>query len=153
MASRFTVCILAHDIINCIMQCLRVCFKGGRGCMFLTLQNKTTCTEYPHSKENFKHIFPTTYIPYPHSATSLPNTKFIFPKQFFIILCGPSLPERPKARVLALISVMHKLISAVYQQLDCQMHRAEQLLSGQAAWIALPSVNHGKNHSYWATIL
>jgi hypothetical protein len=35
---------------------------------------------------------------------------------------------RPKARVLALISVMPKLISAVYQQLDCQMHTAEQLL-------------------------
>jgi hypothetical protein len=48
---------------------------------------------------------------------------------------------------------MPKLISAVYQQLDCQMHTAEQLLLGQAAWIALPSVHHGKNHSYWATIL
>jgi hypothetical protein len=32
---------------------------------------------------------------------------------------------RPKARVLALINVMPKLISAVYQQLDCQMHTAE----------------------------
>jgi hypothetical protein len=42
---------------------------------------------------------------------------------------------RPKARVLALISVMPKLISAVYQQLDCQMHTAEQLLPGQAAWV------------------
>jgi hypothetical protein len=60
---------------------------------------------------------------------------------------------RPKARVLALIGVMPKLISAVYQQLDCQMHTAEQLLTGQAAWVALPSAHHGKNHSYWATIL
>ncbi len=60
---------------------------------------------------------------------------------------------RPKARVLALISIMLKLISAVYQQLDCQMHKAEQLLSCQAAWVALPSINHGKNHSYWAIIL
>ncbi len=40
---------------------------------------------------------------------------------------------RPDARVLALISIMPKLISAVYQQLDCQMHTAEQLLPGQAA--------------------
>jgi hypothetical protein len=45
-----------------------------------------------------------------------------------IILCGPSLPMRSKARVLALISVMPKLISAVYQQLDYQMHTAEQLV-------------------------
>ena len=41
---------------------------------------------------------------------------------------------RTKARVLALfIAVMPKLLSAVYQQLDCQMHTAEQLLPGQAA--------------------
>jgi hypothetical protein len=60
---------------------------------------------------------------------------------------------RPKARVLDLISVMPKLISTVYQQLDCQMHTAEQLLLGHAAWVALPSVHHGKNHFYWATIL
>jgi hypothetical protein len=60
---------------------------------------------------------------------------------------------RPKARVLALISVMPKLISSVYQQLDCQMHIAEQLLSVQAAWVALSSVHHGKNHSYLDTIL
>ncbi len=60
---------------------------------------------------------------------------------------------RPKARVLTLISVMPKLISAVYQQLDCQMRTAEQLLPGQAACVALPSAHHGKNHSYWATIL
>jgi len=70
-----------------------------------------------------------------------------------IILCGPSLPIKPKARVLALISVMPKLISAVYQQLDYQMHTAEQLLPGQAGSVALPSVHHGKNHFYWATIL
>jgi hypothetical protein len=60
---------------------------------------------------------------------------------------------RPKAIVLALISVMPKLISAVYQQLDCQMHTVEQLLPCQAALVALPSAHHGKNHSYWATIL
>jgi hypothetical protein len=48
---------------------------------------------------------------------------------------------------------MPKLISSVYQQLDCQMHTAEQLLPGQAAWVALPSAHHSKNHSYWATIL
>ncbi len=91
------------------------------------------------------------YSQNPNSATSLPNTKFIFPKQIFIILCGPSLPMRPKARVLALMSVKPKLISAVYQQLDCQMHTAEQLLTSQAAWVVLPSVHHGQNHSYWAT--
>jgi hypothetical protein len=60
---------------------------------------------------------------------------------------------KPKARALALISVMPKLISAVYQQLDCQMLSADQLLQGQAAWVALPSAHHGKNHSYWATIV
>jgi hypothetical protein len=76
---------------------------------------------------------PNIYSQKPNSPTSLPNTKFIFPKQCFIILCGPSLPMRLKARVLALISGMPKLISAVYQQLDCQMHTAEQLLPGQAA--------------------
>jgi hypothetical protein len=73
------------------------------------------------------------YSQNPNGATSLPNTKFIFPKQIFIIPCGPSLPMRPKARVLALISVMPKLISAVYQQLDSQMDTAGQLLPGQAA--------------------
>jgi hypothetical protein len=76
---------------------------------------------------------PNIYSQNPNSATSLPNTKFIFLKLIFIILCGPSLPMRPKASVLALISVMPKLISSVYQQLDCQMHTAEQLLPGQAA--------------------
>ena len=76
---------------------------------------------------------PNIYSQNPNSATSLPNTKFIFLKLIFIILCGPSLPMRPKASVLALISVMPKLISSVYQQLDCQMHTAEQLLTGQAA--------------------
>jgi hypothetical protein len=54
------------------------------------------------------------YSKNPNRATSLPNIKFIFPKQIFIIPCGPFLPMRPKARVLALISVMPKLISAVY---------------------------------------
>ncbi len=39
------------------------------------------------------------YSQNPNSATSLPNTKFKFPKQIFIILCGPSLPMRPKATV------------------------------------------------------
>jgi hypothetical protein len=73
------------------------------------------------------------YSQNPNSTTLLPNTKFIFLKQIFIILCCPSLPMRPKARVLALISVMPKLISAVYQQLDCQMHTAEQLQPGQSA--------------------
>jgi hypothetical protein len=36
---------------------------------------------------------------------------------------------------------------------NCQMLAAEQLLPDQAAWVAFPSVHHGKNHSYWATIL
>jgi hypothetical protein len=76
---------------------------------------------------------PNIYSQNPNSVTSLPNTKFIFPKQIFIILCGPSLPMRPKDKLLALISVMLKLINAVYQHLDCQMHTTEQLLPGQAA--------------------
>jgi hypothetical protein len=33
------------------------------------------------------------------------------------------------------------------------MLAAEQLLSGQAAWVALPRVHHGKKQSYWATVL
>ncbi len=87
---------------------------------------------YKSIKCTVKRI-PNIYSQNPNSATSLPNTQFIFPKQIFIILCGPSLPMRPNARVLALISVMPKFLSAVYQQLDCQIHTAEQLLPGQAA--------------------
>ena len=33
------------------------------------------------------------------------------------------------------------------------MFAAELLLAGQAAWVALPSLHHGKNHSYCTTIL
>ncbi len=70
---------------------------------------------------------PKIYFQNPNSATSLPNTKFIFPKQIFIILCGPSLPMRPKARVLALISVMPYTSSwiARYTQLSssCQVRQ------------------------------
>jgi len=33
------------------------------------------------------------------------------------------------------------------------MLSADQLLPGQAAWVALPSTHHGKNVTYWATIL
>ncbi len=60
------------------------------------------------------------------------------------------LPKRPKARVLALISVVPKLLCAVYKQLDLPELAAEQLLAGQAAWVALPIVHHDKNHSYRA---
>jgi hypothetical protein len=60
---------------------------------------------------------------------------------------------RPKVRVLALISVIPKQLCALYQQLECQMLSADQLLPGQAAWVALPSAHHGKNQAYWATIL
>jgi hypothetical protein len=60
---------------------------------------------------------------------------------------------RPQARVLAQISVMPKLLCAVYQQLELlQMLAAEQLLPGQAAWVALPSIHHGENRSYRVTI-
>ena len=33
------------------------------------------------------------------------------------------------------------------------MLSADQLLPGQAAWVALPSAHHGKNLTYWTTIL
>ncbi len=33
------------------------------------------------------------------------------------------------------------------------MLSADQLLPGQAAWVALPSAHLGKNLTYWATIL
>ena len=33
------------------------------------------------------------------------------------------------------------------------MLSADQLLPGQAAWVALPSAHHGKKLTYWATIL
>jgi hypothetical protein len=36
---------------------------------------------------------------------------------------------------------------------NCQMLSTDQLLSGKAAWVALPSAHHGKNQTYWATIL
>jgi hypothetical protein len=59
----------------------------------------------------------------------------------------------PKARVLALIIVIPKNYYVLYTiSWNCQMLAAEQLLQGQAEWVSLPSV-HGKNHSYWATIL
>jgi hypothetical protein len=56
--------------------------------------------------------------------------------------------------VLALISVMLKPLCAVYQQLswNFQMRAAEQLLPGQAAWVALSSIHRGKKHSYCVTI-
>ncbi len=66
--------------------------------------------EVEHTLKRIRNI----YSQIPNRATSLPNTKFIFPKQIFRIPCGPSLPMRPKARVMALISVMSKLISSVY---------------------------------------
>jgi hypothetical protein len=44
---------------------------------------------------------------------------------------------RPEARVLALFSVMPKILSAVYHSWNSQMLAAEQLLPGQAAWVAL----------------
>ncbi len=44
-----------------------------------------------------------------NSATSILNTKFIFPNNSMWSV----LPMRPKARVLALISVMPKLLCAV----------------------------------------
>jgi len=47
---------------------------------------------------------------------------------------------RSKARVLALISVMTS-------SWNYQMLAAEQLLAGQAAWVALPNFHHGKNNS------
>jgi hypothetical protein len=92
-----------------------------------------------HSKENLKHIFPKSQL-----RDLASKYQIHIPITNFIILCGPSLPMSPKARVVALISVMPKLISAVYQQLDCQTHTAEQLLPGQAAWVALPCVHHSK---------
>ncbi len=60
------------------------------------------------------------------------------------------LPMRPKARVLALISVIPKLLCAIYQQLELPnaLNRP-----APAAWVALPSAYHGKNITYWATIL
>jgi hypothetical protein len=91
------------------LSCRRHCLQ--QGIKFITsMMNMFKGTVRPdeiglHSKENLKHIFPKYQIP---------NTKFIFPKQIFIIQCGPSLPMGPKARVLALISVMPILISAVY---------------------------------------
>ncbi len=36
---------------------------------------------------------------------------------------------------------------------NCQMLSAEQLLPDQAARVALPNAHHGKNKTYWATIL
>ncbi len=54
---------------------------------------------------------------------------------------------RPKPRV---IRVMPKLLLYVLytSNWNYQMLAAEQLLAGQAAWVALPNFHHGKNHSY-----
>jgi hypothetical protein len=92
------------------------------------------------------------YAQNPNSATSLPNTKFIFLKQVFIIPCGLSLPMRPNARVLGW-SVSCQSYYVLYISIwNCQMLAAEQLLPGQTAWVALPSIHHGKNQSYLAII-
>jgi hypothetical protein len=104
-------------------------FSSAAGRTFRTTKEIKALTGKPCTVTRIPNI----YSQNPNSTTSLPNTKFIFPKQIFIIPCGPSLKTRPKARVLALISIMPKLISVVYQQLDCQMHTAEQLLPCQAA--------------------
>ncbi len=56
--------------------------------------------------------------------------------------------------MLALISVMPKLLCAVYQQLDLPDARSWAAPSRSGStWVPLPSVHHGKNHSCWATIL
>jgi hypothetical protein len=73
----------------------------------------------------------------PNSATSLPNTTFIFPKQFFIVLCA-FFPIRPKARVLSRSASCPNLYVLYTSSLNCQMLAAEQLLPGLAAWVALP---------------
>ncbi len=91
------------------------------------------------------------YSQNPNSATSLPNTKFIFPKQIFYTSMWSIFTN--ETEVLALISVMPKLIVPYTSNWNCQMLSADQLLPGQAAWAALPSAHHGKNLTYWATIL
>ncbi len=79
----------------------------------------------------------------------------ILNRNFFLNFMWSVLPMRPKARVLALISVIPKLLLYVLftSSWNCQMLAAEQLLAGQAALVALPSAHHGKNPTYWAAIL
>ncbi len=88
-----------------------------------------------------------------NSATSNPNTNFIFPKQIFIILCGLFYQWGWKLESwLWSVSCPNNFVLYI-SSWNFQMLAAEQLLAGQAAWVALPSIHHGKNHSYWATIL
>jgi hypothetical protein len=78
------------------------------------------------------------------------------PKTNFYNSTWSVLPMRPKARMLALISIQSTLLYSLYQQLELpdQMLKAEQLLQGQAVRVALPRVHHVTkpiSYSYWAT--
>ncbi len=119
---------------------------GGFDPLQVQLVKSLTCT-----LKRIRNIYSQNH----NSATSLPSTKFIFPKQIFIIIpCGPSLPMSPKARVLALISIMPPNSEVPYtSSWNSQMLSAKQLLPGQAVWVALPSAHYGENLTYWAIIL
>ncbi len=115
---------------------------SGRSCATSTCGNFSR-TFKPHCYENPNHVFPKS-----QQRDLASKYQIDIPKTNLYYSLWSVLPMRPKARVLALISVMPKLLCALYQMLA-----AEQLLAGQAAWVALPSVHHGKHHSYWTTIL
>ncbi len=67
----------------------------------------------PHSKENLKHVFLKSQLRNLASKYQIHNPKAKFDNSMWSVL-----PMRPKARVLALISVIHKLLCAVYHQLE-----------------------------------
>ncbi len=71
-----------------------------------------------------------------NSATSLPNTKFIFPKQIFIILCRLSLYQWDRGlecwRWSASCPNYYSMCCTYTNSWNCQMLAAEQLLPGQS---------------------
>jgi hypothetical protein len=92
------------------------------------------------------------YSQNPNSATSLPNTKFIFPRYTFIILYGLFYQWGWRLKCWHWSVSCPNYYVLYIMSWNFQMFAAEQLLAGQAAWVALPCVHHGKNNSYWATI-
>ncbi len=78
----------------------------------------------------------------PNRATLLPNTKFIFPKLIFIVLCGLYLPMRTKARVLALISFLPKLLGMCTEHMTSKREYSTgrcQIFCCHLIWVRPPS--------------
>ncbi len=101
-----------------------------------------------HSTENLKHVFPKS-----QQCNLASKSQIRYPKPKFYNSMWSVFPMRPKSRVLALSASFPNYYVLYSSSWNCQMLSADQLLPSLAAWVALPSVRHGKNQTYWATIL